>query len=55
MSKSNTTTKAVTVVSQIVAIMEKMKDRPMAATVEKLANTVMAKNGTLIGVARARA
>ena len=54
MSKSNTT-KAVTVVSQIIAIMEKMKDRPMAATVEKLANTVLAKNGKLIGAARARA
>ena len=55
MSKSNTTTKPVTVVSQIVAIMEKMKDSPMAATVEKLATTVMAKNGKPIGAARARA
>lgn len=55
MSKSNTTTKPVTVVSQIIAIMEKMKDSPMATTVEKLATTVMAKNGKPIGAARARA
>lgn len=54
MSKSNTT-KPVTVVSQIVAIMEKMKDSPMAATVEVLATKVLAKNGKPIGAARARA
>ena len=44
-----------TVVAQIVAMMNSMKDKPMAVTVEALATKILAKNGNPIGAARARA
>ena len=44
-----------TVVAQIVAMMNEMKDKPMAVTVEALATKILAKNGNPIGAARARA
>ena len=44
-----------TVVAQIVAMMNEMKDKPMAVTVEALATKILAKNGAPIGAARARA
>ena len=51
MSKSNTTKP---IVDQFIEIMESMKDRPMAETVEVLATKVLAKNGKPFGVPRAR-
>jgi hypothetical protein len=54
MTKANDKVKVKSVVAMVVETMTKMADKPMAETVAKLAK-IVGKNGSEIGVARARA